>query len=219
MRALMGCLLCLGCLSADPGDRATTAGKVRPLPAAALTGMVSVEEAIAQRRSVRSFKDVPLTPAQIGQLCWAGQGITDRARGFRASPSAGALYPIELYVVTKDGVDRYRAEKHELQRRVDGDRRPDLKAATHGQEAVGAAPMCMVVAAVLERTARKYGERAQRYCLLEAGHVAQNVLLQATAMKLAGVPVGAFDDAQVRLALKMPDNCEVLYLLPIGSPP
>jgi len=128
------------------------------------------------------------------------------------------LYPIELYVVTADGVDRYLPEKHELERCAAGDRRSALEAAALGQDAVGAAPVCMVVAAAMERTARKYGERAERYCLLEAGHVAQNMLLQAMAMKLAGVPVGAFDDAQVRQALKLPSGREVLYLLPMGRP-
>lgn len=170
---------------------ATDKDKPKELPPPVVAGRMSLEEAIAQRRSVRGFADIPLTIAEVSQLCWAGQGITDPRGRFRASPSAGALYPIELYVVTAEGVDHYRPKGHRLERHLTGDLRPALQEAALDQDAVGGSAACIVVTAVVERTARKYGGRAERYCFIEAGHVAQNILLQATALHLAGVPVGA----------------------------
>ena len=197
---------------------ATDKDKPKDLPPPVVAGKMSLEEAIAQRRSVRGFADIPLTLQEISQLCWAGQGITDPRRGFRASPSAGALYPIELYVVTAAGVDHYRPRDHRLERHLTGDLRRALQAAALDQQAVGEAAACLVVTAVVERTARKYGKRAERYCFIEAGHVAQNIFLQATALHLAGVPVGAFEDNEVATVLKLPKDHRVLYLLPIGNP-
>ncbi len=190
----------------------------KPLPPPVLAGQMSLEAAIAQRRSVREFTDKALTREQIAQLCWAGQGITNRDRGFRASPSAGALYPIELYIVTADGVDHYRPKGHSLQRHLTGDLRRSLQGAGLDQQPIGRAPACVVITAVVERTARKYGRRAERYCFLEAGHVAQNILLQATALHLGGVSIGAFEDHKVAAVLKLPESHSVLYLLPIGHP-
>jgi SagB-type dehydrogenase family enzyme len=197
----------------DPGKDDST-----PLPAPALAGRMSLEEAIAHRRSVREFTPEPLTPAEIAQLCWAGQGVTEPGSGYRAVPSAGALFPVELYVVTAEGVDHYLPKGHRLERHLAGDRRQALQAVALHQEAVGEAPACVVIAAVVERTARKYGERAERYCLIEAGHVAQNILLQATALHLAGVPVGAFEDKDVAKVLDLPKDQRVLYLVPVGNP-
>jgi SagB-type dehydrogenase family enzyme len=188
------------------------------LPPAPATGTMPLEQAIAKRRSVRRFTPEPLTLQQIGQLCWAAQGITDSARGFRAAPSAGALYPIELYVLSADGVDHYRPKDHSLERIITGDQRKALQRAGLKQESIGSAPVCFVVTAAVERTARKYGDRAERYCLLEAGHVAQNILLQATALDLAGVPIGASDDHKIAALLRLPDTRVVAYLIPIGHP-
>ncbi|NLX13030.1 MAG: SagB/ThcOx family dehydrogenase [Phycisphaerales bacterium] len=188
------------------------------LPPAAMKGTMSLEEAIAQRRSVRKFTDAPLSIEQVGRLCWAGQGITEPRRGLRASPSAGALYPIDIYVVTAEGVDQYQPDPHGLRRHLAGDMRPALRRAALNQEVLSEAPVCLVIAAVPQKLAQRYGQRSMRYCLIEAGHVAQNILLQATALGLAGVPVGAFEDAQVAEVLKFPSGTEVLYLLPIGNP-
>ena len=196
----------------------TDKSEYKPLPAPAVVGRMSLEEAIAARRSVRELTDEPLTPEQVSQLCWAGQGITDPRGRFRASPSAGALYPIELYIVTADGVDHYQPKDHRLKRRVAGDVRRALQQSALHQEMIGEAATCVVIAAVMERTARKYGDRAERYCFIEAGHVAQNILLQATALHLGGVPVGAFEDKDVAKVLKLPENQRVLYLLPLGHP-
>jgi len=190
----------------------------QPLPPPVLAGQMSLEEAIKHRRSIRQFTDKPLTVEQIAQLCWAGQGITDPHRGFRASPSAGALYPVELYIVTADGVDHYQPKDHSRERHITGDLRRPLQRAGLEQEAIGEAPACVVITAVVERTARKYGRRAERYCFLEAGHAAQNILLQATALHLGGVSIGAFDDEKAAALLKLPRGHRVLYLLPIGHP-
>jgi SagB-type dehydrogenase family enzyme len=221
MRRLFVLACCVGALgsviglafSEGGGERGVTA-----LPAPVVGGTVSLERAIADRRSIREFADASVTLKDVGQLCWAGQGITEPQRGLRASPSAGALYPIELYVVTREGVDHYVPRGHKLDRVAAGDVRGRLQAAALHQEPVGQAPVCVVIAAVVERTAGKYGRRAERYCFMEAGHVAQNVLLQATALGLGGVPVGAFDDADVAQVLGLPKGQRVLYLLPIGYP-
>ena len=218
--------VCRGCvlvpvmfaLVAPSGGSPTDRGKETSLPPPVLAGQMSLEEAIAGRRSVRQFTDQPLALGDISQLCWAAQGITDERRGFRASPSAGALFPIELYVVTAEGVDHYRPRGHRLERHLAGDQRRALQQAALGQKAIGEAAACVVITAVVERTARKYGGRAERYCFMEAGHVAQNVLLQATALHLGAVPVGAFEDEKVAAVLGLPKDRRVLYLLPIGYP-
>ncbi len=190
----------------------------RRLPPPALTGPLTLEEAILSRRSVREFAEQPLTDRELSQLCWAAQGVTDERSGHRAAPSAGALFPIELYLVTPEAVEHYQSEGHRLLRHLDGDQRRLLQAAALQQDAVGQAPLCVVIAAVVERTARKYGPQSERYCLIEAGHVAQNILLQATALKLGAVPIGAFDESSVSRALRLPKGHTVLYLIPVGRP-
>ncbi|UCG32550.1 MAG: SagB/ThcOx family dehydrogenase [Phycisphaerales bacterium] len=188
------------------------------LPSPSFEGPMSLEEALAQRRSVRSFTDQALTREDVSQLCWAAQGITENREGMRTAPSAGALYPVELYVVGAECVEHYRPRGHTLERHLDGDVRAALQAAALDQTSVGEAPACMVIAAVVESTARKYGPRAERYCFMEAGHVAQNILLQATALHLGGVPVGAFEDEEVGAVLKLPPGQRALYLIPVGYP-
>ena len=179
---------------------------------------MTLTDALAARRSVRRFKGDALSPEQIATLCWAAQGVTDKRRGFRAAPSAGALYPLELYVVTAAGVDHYDPKTGALTRHLEGDLRPKLQAAALGQRFVGDAPATFVLAAVIERTTAKYGRRAQRYVWVEVGHAAQNVLLQAVALKLGAVPVGAFDDAAVAKALSLPANHAPALLIPTGAP-
>jgi SagB-type dehydrogenase family enzyme len=177
-----------------------------------------VAQAIKLRRSLRDFDDTPLTPAQVSQLCWAAQGITDPRRGRRAAPSAGALYPMTVYVVDAGGVWEYLPLDHALRRIVAGDERKKLQAAALDQESVGGAPMCMVLVMNVDRTAAKYGSRALRYCLMEAGHVAQNVMLQATDLGMGGVTVGAFDEHRVAAVLKLSADLRPFYLLPLGHP-
>jgi SagB-type dehydrogenase family enzyme len=193
-------------------------GSVMKLPAPRKTHGLSLEEAIERRRSVREFSDVALTDAEHGQLLWAAQGVTHRTMGLRAAPSAGALYPLEAYLVTGSGVFHYEPRAHQLRQTVSGDVRKALSGAALRQEAVRDAPAVVVLAGVYERTAKKYGARAERYVLMEAGHAAQNLLLQAVSLGLAAVPIGAFDDDEVQRLLNLPKNHRPLYLLPVGHP-
>jgi SagB-type dehydrogenase family enzyme len=175
-------------------------------------------EALARRRSVRDFATQPLSLEEVGQLCWAAQGVTDETAGLRAAPSAGARYALTVFVVDGTGVSQYEPRGHHLREVVSGDLRPMLQAAAHDQPCVGAAPVSLVIAMDVSRIASKYGRRAERYALLEAGHAAQNVLLQATALGLGGVPVGAFSDEEVSTLLHLPANSDPVYLIPLGYP-
>jgi SagB-type dehydrogenase family enzyme len=178
---------------------------------------VPLEAALERRRSVREFSSDRLTRAEIGQLLWATQGITADWGG-RTAPSAGALYPLELLAATPSQVLHYVPNEHRAEISIEGDVRSDLMAAALDQAAVGHAPLVVAIVAVLARTAIRYGDRARRYVDLEAGHAAQNLLLQAVALDLAAVPIGAFDDDGVARALTLPDDHEPLYLIPVGHP-
>ncbi|OGO56901.1 MAG: hypothetical protein A2Z32_08510 [Chloroflexi bacterium RBG_16_69_14] len=196
----------------------TSLGPEESLPSPLLAGRISLEEALQARRSIRSFTAAALTRAEIGQLLWAAQGVTD-ADGHRTAPSAGALYPLELDVVTADGLARYVPDGHRLARRGPADLRPALQQAALDQAAIGGAPLVIVISGVVERTAARYGaERAERYVALEAGHAAQNILLESVSLGLGAVPVGAFDDAAVRRVQALADGEAPLYLIAVGHP-
>jgi SagB-type dehydrogenase family enzyme len=221
--ALAALLLAAACGSAPRlaqegrGGEAQGNADVIALPAPSKKGTMSLEETLVRRRSVRSFQDQALTRAQIGQLLWAAQGITS-ARGFRTAPSAGALYPLEVYIATANGVFRYEPGQHRLRRTRAQDVRSEIHAAALRQRAVGDAPALFVITAIYARTARKYGGRAERYVRIEAGHAAQNLLLQAVALGLGAVPIGAFDDDDVRACLGAPEDHAPLYIIPVGRP-
>ena len=214
-----------GTLRSDGGD-GWPADNAVSLPAPREQGEVSVEDAIASRRSRRSYGDRPLGRDELGQLCWATQGVTDRTDGHRAAPSAGALYPLELYVVVGSpgvegldpGIYRYRPESHELGRGRTGNRQSELRAATLDQEFVDDAPLDIIVCAVDERTTGKYGEQGRRrFVPMEAGHAGENLALQAEALGLATVSVGAFDDDRIRDVLEVPPTQRPLYIFPVGQ--
>jgi len=186
------------------------------LPSPMRSGHMSLEEALARRRSVRDFSATPLSDQELSQLLWAAQGIT-HPDGLRTAPSAGALYPLELYVANAAGFYRYDPQHHELQRRSERDPRSALCRAALEQESVREAPAVFVITAIYARTAQKYGDvHSSRYVHLEAGHAAQNLLLQAVALGLGAVPIGAFHDAQVQKALALPPEEQPLYLIPVG---
>lgn len=195
------------------------------LPGPEHTGDVSVETALERRRSRRDFADEPLSLDELGQLLWSAQGVTDRRRGLRAAPSAGALHPLELYVTAGDvsglttGVYRYRPGDHELVRTAGGDRRGELARAALNQRWVRSAPAVVVIAAIYERTAQRYGDRAQRYVHMEVGAASENIYLQAEARDLSTVLVGAFRDGRVREVLDLPDDRAPLGLMPVGHRP
>lgn len=209
-------LTCL--LLFDLGEGAKSEGEksVKELPVPRGKGGLSVEAAIAERRSVRSFAASALTEEEIAQLLWAAQGVTDKRGGLRAAPSAGATYPLETYVVTREGVFHYLPEKHALESVKQGDFRKALAGAALGQTCVRYAPATFVFAAVPERTTKRYGNRGIMYVHMEAGHSAQNIHLQAVALGLGSVPVGAFDEAAVASVLGVPKGQQVLYMIPVG---
>jgi len=210
--------------AAGSGARGQETGSRVDLPEPDRTGPVPVEEALEDRRSVRSYSDEPLELADVGQLLWAAQGITDRSGGLRAAPSAGALYPLELYLMSgtvdglPEGIYHYSPERHTLERVEAGDRRSRLARAALGQRWVGDAGAVLVFTAVYARTARKYGSRARRYVHMEVGAAVENVYLQATARELATVVVGAFRDGEVREVLGLPEDHAPLALMPVGRP-
>lgn len=177
---------------------------------------MSLEKTLQERRSVRSFTDEPLTMEEISQLLWAAQGITGEP-GLRTAPSAGAKYPIELYVVTRKQLLHYVPEGH----RVEVLRREDLMPAigrASTQDFVSTCPAMFVITAVHERVQAKYEDRFVRYVRLESGHVAQNIVLQATSLGLGAVTVGGFRDRVVTKALGLPEDHAPEYLIPIGHP-
>lgn len=211
-------LVLVGCVAIVGKKSIPKSSDVVALPPPEQLGRMSVEEALARRRSVREFSRKQLGNQQLGQLCWAAQGIT-HPDGLRTAPSAGALYPLELYVVTPNGFFHYRPEKHQLQVLERRDFRDDLYRAAFGQDCVREAAAVFVIAGQDSRTASKYGKaRSPRYVHLEAGHAVENLLLQAVALQLGAVPVGAFDDAQVQKVLSLSSGEEPLYLIPIGYP-
>jgi len=194
----------------------TRYSQVIKLPSPKKKGDVSVEMAILKRRSRREFTAQTLTREQISQLLWAAQGITDPQGYFRSAPSAGVLYPLEIYVVLPEGTYHYLPGEHALQKVSEGDLRPSLSDAALGQDFIIEAPLDIVISAIYERTTGKYGERGIRYVHMEAGHCAQNIHLQAVALGLASVPVGAFSDEGVSKALSLPAECKPLYIIPVG---
>jgi len=202
-----------------PAQEAAAAREVR-LTAPRGTSEVSIEQALLTRRSLRSFAPTPLTLAEVSQLLWAAQGITDE-RGRRTAPSAGALYPLELYLVAGNvtglpsGVYRYRPAEHKLVPVAAGDRRAEVAAACR-QGWVAEAPASVAFTAVYARTAKKYGDRSARYVPIEVGAAAENLALQAVALGLGTTVVGAYDDARLAAALGSAAEEQPLAVLPVG---
>ena len=200
-----------------PSDQESTI----ELPEPRYDSDVSLEQSLLQRRSIRSYTSESLTLPEVAQLLWAAQGVTD-ARGLRTAPSAGALYPLELYVVAGDvqdlspGVYRYDPDEHQLLRTMEGDKRVELADAALGQYFIAEGAIVIVFTAVYERTTGKYGDRGIRYVHMEVGHAAQNLCLQAAAMDLGVVTVGAFYDEEVGELLDLPGDEQPLYVIPVG---
>jgi len=184
------------------------------LPAPQFTNM-SVEECMEARRSVRSYKDQALSLQQVSNILWAAQGITEDRYGFRTAPSAGATYPLEIFIAKEDGLFRYVPEAHGIKREIDMDIRGDIAKAALGQPFIADAGMVVIVTAIFERTTRRYSKRGVHYVYIEAGHCAQNTHLEAVALGLGSVPVGAFRDDDLKSVLKLGEE-EPLYIIPVG---
>ena len=208
---------CTARTAPGPGGAARAAATRTDLPPPVLSGGVSLEQALARRRSVRSFDPEPLTLQQLGQLMWAAQGVTS-GLGYRTAPSGGALYPLELYAATRDATLHYLPAGHRVERWEPVLGWADLVDATPSTEPVTQAPAVFVIGGVVRRTAIKYGGRSREYVDLEAGHCAQNLLLQAVSLGLGAVPIGAYNAGRVARYLALPTGESVLYLIPVGHP-
>ena len=197
------------------------------LPEPAYKSEVSIEEALKSRRSRRSYQDKPLTLKHVSQLLWAAQGVTKRDfmlryGGFKTAPSAGATYPLEVYVVVKEGgveelepgIYHYLPKDHEIELIKKGDFSDQLTKASLGQEWVKDAAINLVITAIYERTTGRYGERGIRYVHMEVGHVGENVYLQCESLGLGCVVIGAFYDDEVKKILGVDEA--PLYIIPVG---
>ncbi|MEX1295588.1 MAG: SagB/ThcOx family dehydrogenase [Candidatus Limnocylindrales bacterium] len=188
------------------------------LPAPRNDSTVSLEAALAARHTVREFQPHALTIDEVGQLLWAAQGVTHGGTK-RTAPSASGLNALETDVITEEGIARYGPAEHTLTRSRDGDVREQLQEACGGQPFIGTAPLIVAFSIVPGRLAERHGEeRATRYADFEAGHAGQNLLLQAVALDLGGVPVGSFDDRAVCELLELPDGEKPRYLFALGRP-
>jgi len=203
-------------------DAVSGEGENINLPQPCEDSKVSIEKALFLRRSVREYSNRPLTLNEISQLLWAAQGITNTL-GFRTAPSAGALYPLEIYLVAgniknlSQGVYKYKPKSHTLVNVIKGDKRSELSAAALGQSCVKRSAAVIVLAAVYGRTMKKYGQRGTRYVHIEIGHASQNIYLQAVSLNLGTVVIGAFDDGKVKKVLHMLNTEQPLSIMPVGK--
>lgn len=182
------------------------------------TGPVSLEEALAKRRSVRQFSNQPLKWSQIGQLAWAGQGITDPQRGLRTAPSAGSIYPVELLFATQEGLFVYQPAEHSLEQVSDQDIRLALTRDGKAQESAAEAACDIIVTGSVRKLADQFKDNARSFMLMEAGHVAQNIQLQAVCLGLGSVTLGSFDSQGVRKVCSLSRGLEPIYIIPVGYP-
>ena len=211
---------------------ARPAGPVIDLPAPRFEGKVSVEAALRNRRSIRSYLETPLSLGDVSQLLWAAYGITKTIEnappflrgGFRTAPSAGGLYPLDLYLAAFNvtglpaGIYWYDSEKHQLVRLIEGDRRKEVSEAAFNQSMFKTAAAAIVYSAVYERNTKKYGQRGrERYVCMDLGHSAENVYLEAYALKIGTCAVGAFTDLWLKKAVGMTRAEEPLYIMPLGK--
>lgn len=201
-------------------EKTSTKGVFMNLPEPKFASQTSVEEALFKRRSVREYKEDSLTLEQISQLLWAAQGITAKWGG-RTAPSAGALYPLEIYLLVgkvrglKPGLYHYDPEKHAISLKKEEDLREGLTEASLGQKEILKAPVTLVITAVYERTMKKYHQRGIQYVHMEVGSAGQNIYLQAESLGLGTVFIGAFEDEEVKKVLGISE--EPLGIMPVGK--
>jgi len=192
------------------------------LPLPEYSSEISVEEALLNRRSIREYKDQILILNELSQLLWAAQGVTDE-KGFRTAPSAGGLYPLELYVISQNVADleqatyEYYSDSHSLKKIINTNIIEQIVAAAYDQEFISQAPAIIVMTGVFERTTQKYGDRGKQYVYIEAGHAAQNVYLQAYTLGLGTVTVGGFEPQKIQSILNLTEGEEPIYIIPVGK--
>jgi SagB-type dehydrogenase family enzyme len=191
------------------------------LPEPGISEGSRIEELLAKRRSIRSYSEKGLPEEVISRFLWAAQGISS-AEGLRTSPSAGALYPLEVHAVVGErnglepGIYRYVAEEHALTQEIMGDLREKLAEAALSQPMIRKAAVSLIISAVYPRITGKYGKRGIRYANMEAGHAAQNIYLLGVELGIGTCAIGAFEDEEVKKVLKLPANEETLYIMPLG---
>lgn len=188
------------------------------LPDPSMGNGMTVSEALSRRRSATHYAPEPLTKEELGQLCWAAQGLTQKRKGLRTSPSARSLFPITVYIVDHEGVLEYRPKSHSLGRLGVGDVRAELAHAAIDQCCVSDAAVVMVLAMNQKRMKLEFGPWAERLCLLEAGAIAENVLIEATALGVVGIPIGAFHPGTVRGILGISSRQDPVLMIPLGHP-
>ena len=186
------------------------------LPDPKLKGEVSLEEAITNRRSIRYFQNKPISMEDISQLLWAAQGLTDKLNKYRSAPSAGGRYPMEIHAITAEGMFHYHPAKHAIEQLRTGDLRPKLVQAALGQKFIADASLVLIISAIPEKITTRYGDKGVRYLYQESGHIAQNIHLEATALGLCSVPIGAFTEDVLKASIDLPDDLKPLYIVPIG---
>lgn len=204
--------LCLG------RSRSRTPQMIIQLTDPNLQSNFSLEQALAQRRSVRQFSSEPIKRSEISQLAWAGQGITEPQRGLRTAPSAGAIYPIELLFAIPEGLFVYRPADHSLMQVGNQDIRNDLAAAASGAESISGAGCDIIITGSFRKLTDRFKDNARTYMYMESGHIAQNILLQAVSLNLGAVPIGGFDKTQVRKACGLRKTLDPLYIISVGHP-
>ena len=201
------------------------------LPSPKTKGGMSVEEALSGRRSHRSFSREAISDQDLSQILWAAYGVTKPVPeypmvrgGLRTAPSAGALYPLEIYVLVENvtniepGVYKYFPEGHKIIMVIDHNIKAELSAAAYNQTMIEVAPVCLFYTAVFKNSIARYGNRGRdRYICADLGHSAENVFLQAGALGLGTCPVGAFEDAKVKTVMQLPGEEEPLYIMPVGK--
>jgi len=214
MAILMLLPLCLMDSSALAQEKSS--GEALKLPPPRYESEVSIEKALLERRSIRSYKEEPLTLNDLSQILWAAQGITEPKKGLRTAPSPRAVYLLEIYVLPGNvtnlpmGMYKYQPQGHELVKIADGDKKAELFNAV-GQASIKNAPAVLVLSGLSEKTQRP------TWMYLEAGHAAQNVYLQAVSLKMGGVVIGGFKDDDVRKVLNLSEKEQPLYIMPIGK--
>jgi len=200
-----------------------TGDDIVQLPKPNYTSNTSIEEALNKRRSVRDFKKEPLSLAEVAQILWSAQGITNKSDQLKTAPSAGALYPLEIYLSAanvKDlaaGVYKYNPQNHTLKKILAGDKRIEISNASLRQESIESSSALVIIAAIYERTSVKYGKRTERYVNMEVGHVGQNIYLQAVSLGLGTVMIGAFEDDKLKKALELQADEFPLAVYPLGK--
>jgi len=215
LSAILIALMVIPEVRSEPNAAAQNTQKTIELPAPKLDGTVSLEKALATRRSIRQFTGKEFTMEQIGQLAWSGQGITEKTRGLRTAPSARASYPMKLYLITQSGSYIYLPPKHALQVQEETDLRQKLAGR---QNSIAKSGCTFVIASKVGNSTAKYGDRAEKWKVLEAGHIAENILLEATSMGLGGVPIGGYDPNAVGQICRLPADMEPVYIVATGYP-